>query len=500
MTHTTEMPGARPDASLGAVAAANALKARLGTWQVAASMLAALGPLLVPAGTLPLAFAATGVTAVPGACLVIAAVLIMFIVGYLAMSRHIGENSGAFYAMVGRGLGRPLGVVAGWGSILGYTLLQVSLAGFLGSQLAAFTNAHWGWSLHWWAWALIVWAVVLLLGLNEINLSAKVLAVLSVTEVVIVLVTSAMGLLHPASGYHLGPFNPARISWAGFGPITAVLMLCFVGIEHGPVYGPESRNPKRTVLVATIISVLVSTVIYVLSSWAMVVFYGKSITQVAGPLGANLFADMGHGPVETAVTCLIMTGSFAAWVAFYNTSTRYDYSGGRDHLLPAFLAKVNRNGVPWAASLLQAGFSLLAIGLTQLFHWDPLTQLFYMASTFGGFVIMGLFALTAIAVVVFFLRDDLSEHPAVRLWLPVLSALFLLGMEIACAANLSTMFGVVPTDPTITRLYALLGAVVLLALAWSAYLWRTRPEAYRQLAGPDKSAAVRPVPAEAVAS
>jgi len=489
MTQTTETPGARRGgrgASPGTVEATLA-KGKLGTWMVAFFMVAALGPLLVNAGTMPLAYAATGITAVPGACVLVALVLSVFIVGYLAMARHV-ENPGAFYAMIGRGLGRPAGVTAGWLALLAYGCLQLSLFGFIGPQLAGFLHDNFGWNASWWACALAVWALVGILGLAEVNVSATFLGILSVAEIVIGFVLDAAGLVHPAAGgFHLGPFNPGRISWAGVGPIGAILTLCFVGIEQGPVYGPEAREAKRTVLRATVVSLVGAALIYVCAAWAMDVHYGPSVAQAAGTLGPEVYFGMGHGLAASTGHTLLLTGVIAAMLAYHNTETRYIYSAARARILPSVLGRVGRSGVPRVASLLQSLLGLGAIGAIQLFQWNPQNQWFYIASTFGGFVIMGLFAVTAIAVIVFFRREGRGEHVAVRLWLPVLAALLLAGMVGACAVNLPLLFGIGAGDPTIPRLYWLIGVTAAIALAWSVFLrWRD-PDAYGRLSGPTQS-------------
>jgi amino acid transporter len=497
MTQTTKTPGARPrgpGASPGTVEATLA-KGKLGTFMVAFFMVAALGPLLVNAGTLPLAYAATGVTAVPAACVVLALILGVFMVGYLAMSRYI-ENPGVFYAMIGRGLSRPAGVTAGWLALLAYGCLQLSLFGFIGPQLTGFLHDNFGWNLSWWVCALAVWALVGAFGLAEVNVSATFLGILSIAEIVIGFVIDIMGLIHhPATGgFHPGPFNPARISRAGIGPMAAIITLCFVGVEMGVVYGPEARDAKRTVLRATIVSLIGATVIYVLASWAMDVYYGSFVTGAAGSLGAQLYFGMGTGLATSAGHTLLLTGVIAAMLAFHNTEMRYIFSAARARILPSTLGRVGRSGVPRIASLLQSLLGLGAIGVIQLFQWDPQIQWFYMASAFGGFVIMGLFAVTALAVIVFFWREKHEERAAVRLGLPVLALLLLGGMVAACAANLRLLFGISATDPTITRLYWLLAATVILALGWSAYLrWRD-PDAYAKLSGPVKGAAVRTAP------
>src|SRR5215469_18019325 len=84
---------------------------RLGIPAVLFFVLAGVAPLTVAAGVIPTAYQTTGLTGIPAAFLVIAVILAVFAVGYVAMSRRI-TNSGAFYAFVSHGLGRVMGVAA----------------------------------------------------------------------------------------------------------------------------------------------------------------------------------------------------------------------------------------------------------------------------------------------------------------------------------------------------------------------------------------------------
>lgn len=86
------------------------------------------------------------------------------------MTRHI-TNSGAFYAFVSRGIGRPAGVAAALVALLSYTCLQVGLYGALGPAAASQAAAHLGVHAAWWAWALAAWAVVTVLGLLRVDIT-----------------------------------------------------------------------------------------------------------------------------------------------------------------------------------------------------------------------------------------------------------------------------------------------------------------------------------------
>src|SRR5580692_1204848 len=103
MSHTQTAPG-KPGAVSRALAAD-----RLGIPAVLFFVLAGVAPLTVAAGVIPTAYAATGLTGIPAAFIVVAIILGVFSTGYVAMARHI-TNSGAFYAFISRGLGRVTGV------------------------------------------------------------------------------------------------------------------------------------------------------------------------------------------------------------------------------------------------------------------------------------------------------------------------------------------------------------------------------------------------------
>lgn len=478
-------------ASPGRVAAALA-QGKLGTIQVAFFMTAALGPLLVSAGTFPSAFAATGLSAVPSAVLIIAGVLALFAFGYLAMARHV-VNSGAFYAMVGSGLGRPAGVAAALLALVGYCAMQVSLYGIIGVQVAGYIddNTHGSWHVDpsWWSCALAVWALVAVLGMMPVKVSATFLGVLSLCEIVVMLVLSVQGLMHPAAGVHAGPFNPARISWRGLGPLSAIVVLCFLGFEQAPVYMEEARDRRRTLLRATALCLGGATVIYALAAWAMDTFYGSNVVSAAQSQGSEMFFAMGPGLASACGNTLFLTSLLAAALAYHNTVARYSFSIARNRLLPAAVAQVRASGVPRVASALQSAIGLAAICATLLFQWNPMTQLFYISSTFGGFTIMALLAATGFAVVAFFWRNSHDENAAVRLWLPAVSALVLTGLVVACAMNLPTMLGVSPSDPTIALLFGLLAVTVLVGVGWSLYLKVSHPDWYERLAGPEPRAA-----------
>jgi amino acid transporter len=160
---------------------------RLGVPAVTFMIVAASAPLTVLAGGVTTTFAVTGVLGVPLSFLILGVTLAIFAVGYAAMSRFI-TNAGAFYSYVARGLGRPTGVGVSIVALISYNTMQIGVYGLFGFQVSALLNTKFGWDVPWWIPVLVCIAIVALLGVNRVDLSAKVLGVLVAFEFVVVIV------------------------------------------------------------------------------------------------------------------------------------------------------------------------------------------------------------------------------------------------------------------------------------------------------------------------
>lgn len=476
---------APPGRSASSPMSAALARDRIGAPLVAAFVTASMGPLLVTAATVPTAYAVASLTGVPAMFLVVAAVLGVFSVGYVAMSRRI-RNAGAFYAYITRGLGRPTGVGGAFVALAAYNLMQVAIYGAIGTAAASFFADNGNVHAPWWAWALAVWALVLILGLAQVRVSSAVLGVLSAGEILITLTLSARGLTHPAAGrVSLAALNPGSLGTGpALGGLIGVTVLAYVGFEQAVVYTEEARNPRRTILLATVLCLAGLAVVYTLASWAMDVHYGAQTVQVARQQGPGMLFAMAPGPIASAGRLLYLTALFSGSLAFHNASWRYMYSLAREQVLPSALARTT-SGIPRGASLLQSGIGLAAITLAVLFHWDPMNQLLYWGGTTGGFGVLLLLTLTSAAAVAFFARQSPGERATLSAWqrliAPTLSALALGYMAYLCWRNFATLLGVPGTSPAAVWLPAIFPLLFLIGLAVAAVLRSARPDAYARI-------------------
>jgi amino acid transporter len=454
-------------------------KDRLGAPAVGFFILAGVAPLTVTEGVVPSAFAATGLTSVPAAFLVVAAVLAIFVIGYLAMAHRI-PNAGAAYAFISQGLGKPAGVAGALVAVVAYNLLQVGLYGMIGPQLASFAADNFGLHASWALWAFGAWAVVTVLGLLRVDLSGRVLGVLSVLELVVIVVVTVRGLAHPASGeVSFTALSPTSLHASSLGAVLAVAVLGFVGIEQGPVFSEEARDPKRTIPRATYISLAVIAVVYAAASWALVVHYGSYVVPTAqGPDGAAMLFAMAPGMVASIGRSLFLTSLLAAALAFHTAVGRYMWALGRERVLPAMIGTTGSSGAPQAASLVQSLLGAVAILLTLGMHWDPVGQLFFWGGTTGGVGILLLLTATSAAVVRYFWTAPGDETVWRRLVAPAAATVLLATMAWLCIDHFDVLLNVAPGSLPTKILPGVFGAAAVIGAGWALLLKHHQPAAY----------------------
>lgn len=490
MSHPTPAPPARAS-NLSTALAAD----RLGVPSVVFFVMSAATPLTVVAGVITLAYAITGLLGLPLAFLLIGALLALFGVGYVAMSRHVA-NAGAFYAYVSQGIGRPVGVGAAWVALAAYNLLQVGLYGVIGAAASPLLELWFGISLPWWVIALTAWAIVGVLGLQQVDINGKVLAVLLCAEVAVIVVFSLSSVANPAGGsLTFTTLEPGNLFGSGIGALLALGVLGFVGFEAATVFAEESRHPRKTVPTAMYTAVAVIAILYALASWAMSVAVGPDqivaaageqdidlIFNLAGEHLGSIFADVGYA--------LLLTSLLAAMIAFHNITARYGFSLGRERVLPAVFGRTSRrSGSPKVASMVQSLIGLAVIVVYAVAGWDPLVQLFFWAGTSGGLGVLLLIAVTSVAVLGYFTRDPRGESLWRRAVAPALATVALLVVVWLALSHFGTLLGVADSHPLRWGVPAGYLLIAVLGIGWGLALRSARPQVYAGIGLGAKAAA-----------
>lgn len=463
---------------------------RLGVPALVFMIIAASAPLTVVAGGVTSNYAVTGLPGIPLSFVVLGAVLLLFTVGYSAMSQHV-HNAGAFYAYIARGLGKPAGVGAAWVALVAYNAMQIGIYGMFGFALSSFIAGLTGAEPAWWLCALAAWVVVAVLGVNRVDLSAKVLGALVALEFLVVIIYDLLSVAAAPEGVSAASLAPSGLFTAGVGAALAFSIAAFMGFESGAIYNEEVKDPRTTARRATFIAIVIIACFYAFSAWAMSVGEGGSrIIARSSELGPDLvFTFLAERVPAWAVdlsSLLFVTSLLAALVAFHNVVARYFFALGREGVLPSALAATSRRTqAPVVGSLAQSGIAVVVLAVfavagngSEAGALFPVVTLFTWLTNMGAFGLVLLMALTSFAVVGYLGRHRARYSIWTRLIAPTAAGIALTALFAVIVANFDVLIGL--EEPSMAGW--LLPVIVLVpglaGMLWALGLRRRRQDVY----------------------
>jgi amino acid transporter len=444
----------------------------------------ASSPMTVLAGGIIATYAATGVVGTPLSFLVLGAAVGLLLVGYVAMARHV-RHAASFYAIVAVGINGVWGVAAGAVAVVSYYAVQISLYGLFGFFVARAIGGPW------WLWAAAAWVLVAVVGVLNLAVNAKVLAVLLVAEIVVIAVLDWTGFRNPAGGaVSFAPLAPSALAVNGVGGVFALGFAALIGPETVTAYGEEARE-SSAVARAVFASVAFVTVFYTLSAWAVAVAAGpdqiadKARDPKAGLPFSVLDAAYGRG-VSGLATLLLITSVFAAMLSFHTCAARYVYALARERVLPVALARVGSGrsgGVPVGGSLMQSVFAALIVAGFVVAGADPFTTLFTWLSTTAAVGVLVLFVASSVAALRFFHRHrrTVREGAWVSTVAPTFggaAGLLVLGVTVW---NIESLLNVEPGSGKSWVIPGLIVGAAVAGLAWGVRLRSRYPAVYAGL-------------------
>lgn len=442
-------------------------------------VLSAQAPLTGIAGALPLTVVLGNGAGAPGAYLAVGVIITIFAVGFIAMSRHV-KDAGAFYAYIGKGLGRRTGIASSTVALWSYSTIQAAMYGLYGVTVSYLFHQYAGLTVFWWVAALVTMVGVMLLGALHIDIGAKVLAVLVFLEMSILLAFAVAVLFSNGGPQGLDPGSSFSVSAVTAGAPGVAIMFAIAsmfGFESTAIYAEEAKDPVRTVPRATYLSVAVISAFFAFVTWMFISSYGAS--KVVDAAGAALKSGDSTGFVFAAVgdklggwtgdvlAFLLASSLLAGILAFHNALNRYKYSLGHHGALPVLMSKVNRHGAPYLAGRVQTVIAMVLVLPFAAFHKDPVLTLFSWFSGVAVLALLVLYVLTSIAVIVFFRRTRADARPWQTLIAPALSVVLMSVAAWLVVSNFTTLIG--GSTSTAVWLVLTVPASLLVGLALSLF-------------------------------
>lgn len=447
---------------------------------------ATTAPITAMVGNVPIAVGFGNGSAPPAGFLVVMIILGLSAIGHAAMSKHI-TAMGAFDGYISHELGRNVGLGAGFLTALAYMVFEAALAGIFAFFAQGLFASMFGVDLPW---------LALRSGHDrrqrgpddyDVNLAAKVLGGLLVTEIVMLTLTagsvavagggpegwsvSSLNLINGLTGLDAVVPDPSGVgSLAVMGSAGVGLFFTFrswAEFESSAMYGEESKNPKKIIPIMILACMLGIGAFYMVVSWLAIVGIGPT-TSIAVEQDTSTSREIFFGAAKenlghwalTLFQILLTTGSYACGTAFRNYAARYSYANVREDVIPGTAATVGRthrwHGAPHVVGFVQTAVALLIVVLFAVTGHAPYSGLYGLMAILGTAAILIVQAPAAFAVVSHF--HVRKQHPETAHWLRTLLApalggigmvyvLYLLIRNAAVAAGSASgdaLFSVIP--------------------------------------------------------
>jgi amino acid transporter len=345
----------------------------------------------------------------------------------IAFSRKIQSASFAF-AYASEGLGTKFGFMAGWIALLAYAMAApLNLAGF-GIIISEFMQRQFAVQVSWIWFFIAAGLAASLLSCFGISHSTRATLIFLVLEVVVL---SALfgSVIFGGAQNSVQPFlyrnAPHGISSLGAGMIFGILS--FTGFEAAANLGEETRDAAHNIPRAIAFSVLFIGLFYVVAAYVGDIAFhndAQAITSNAAPYDAICRRFWGNR-WAWVLDLTVMNSAFANAIAGQVSMVRNLFALGRAGVLPGFLARTHRSGVPFPAIAFDFALCML-IGLS-MGIWLGAWGAFKLLATTMSIGLILVYALVSLALPSYFLRRHRSEFSRVRhLLVPIVCLLLLL--------------------------------------------------------------------------
>ncbi len=318
--------------------------------------------------------------------------------------------AGSAYTYVGKEMGPQLGFLSGWLIQLDYFFLPMVAwligAAYLSAQFPGVPAA---------LWILAFILVTTVLNVIGIRVAARANFLLMAFQLLVLGIFVALCIgyfVRGDSGASLwSPFFNENTTPAAIAAGAALAAYSFIGFDAVTTLSEETRNPRRTIPRAVLITALLCGALFIATSYAtQLARPGASFEnadsaalEIAAMIGGNLFASV--------FLAGLIIAQFAAGLAIQATSSRLLYAMGRDGVLPrrVFGYVQPRFRTPVGGIVL-----IGMVGLAALFL-DVTTSTSFI--NFGAF---SAFTLVNLSVIAHFLRHrpQLGASAALA-WVPI---------------------------------------------------------------------------------
>ena len=245
-------------------------------------------------------------------------------------------SAGSAFTYVAQEINSTAGYITGWSMVMDYIVNPLICTVWCAKQANIFAPG-----IPIWGWTIFFAVVFTVLNLQGIKTSARVnagMAAAMSAVVVVVFVTAIRYILgHPHSepGFFTRPFyDPQTFTTDGLFGCTSLAVLTYIGFDAISTLSEEAENPKRNILVATVMTCLV---IGILS--AAEVYIAQLVWPASRPFPdqdtAYVYAAaLTWAPLFKIVGFTLLVANFGSGMGAQIGAARLLYGMGRSNALP----------------------------------------------------------------------------------------------------------------------------------------------------------------------
>src|SRR5882672_5496866 len=303
--------------------------------------------------------------------LLIAMVAMLFTaVSYGRMARAY-PSAGSAFTYVGQEINPALGYVTGWSMVMDYMLNPMICIIWISQQAHVFAPG-----VSYWAWAIFFATVFTLLNIQGVKTSARVNTGLAVGMGVVIalfFVAAARYIFgHPQDpGFLTRPFyDPLTWSTKTVLGGTSVAVLTYIGFDGISTLSEEAENPRRNILLATVLTWVVIGFLSALEVYAAQLVWPASEAFPNVDTAFTFVAGRAWHPLFAIVGFTLVVANFGSGMGAQLGAARLLYGMGRSNALPkSFFGAVDerhhvpRNNVFFVGGIVLIGSFFLSYGL-----------------------------------------------------------------------------------------------------------------------------------------
>ena len=270
-------------------------------------------------------------------------------ISYGRMARAY-PSAGSAFTYVAQEVSPAVGYITGWSMVMDYMLNPLICTVWCAGAAHQFAPG-----VPAWTWKVFFAVVFTLLNIRGVKTSARIntgMAIAMGMVVVAIFVAAARYIFgHPAHDalFLSRPFyDPQTFSWGNLFGCTSIAVLTYIGFDGISTLSEEAENPRRNILLATVITCLVIGLLSAAEAYVAQLVWPATQAFPDVNTAYSYIAGRMWLPLFTVVNLTLLLANFGSGLGAQLGAARLLFGMGRSNALPkSFFGAVDpKHGIP----------------------------------------------------------------------------------------------------------------------------------------------------------